>query len=44
MLLKADLLLHVYTLVGPELAEAFCACTTVPVLGSDPEVIHGINP
>ena len=41
MRLEDDLLFHVYALVGPELTSGFCH--TIPVLGLDPEVVHGIN-
>ena len=41
MQLEVDLLFNVYALVGPELASAFFACTTVPAPGIDLEVVYG---
>ena len=43
MLLEVHILFHVYILVRPELASAFCECTTVPVLAIDLEVACGVN-
>lgn len=44
MQLEVGLLFHVFAVVGPELASAFCACTIVPTLGTVLDVIDSINP
>lgn len=44
MQLEANFVFHVNALVGPQLALVFCACTTVPMPGIDPEVVRGVSP
>lgn len=42
MRLEINIVFCVYALVGPDMALAFCACTTVPTPDTDLEVVCGI--